>query len=1472
MRSLFGASPHRGRKGSSRESSQRGNNAPSNHHQSYDDEQQQAKRRSFAFMKYSPDRRTSASMKASREHAKMIAMQLGEHEEASEKLEAAPTSHTATSSTSRSSSTSFFQPAFPEPAGFGDFDPFGHNDNTGNAKTTAAPAMEEDFFAQAPAAAFSMTDNPPRPASYHRKTSNASSRKSSIASSNASAFSQNNSFDESVGGSVLSSSTGAYDMDFLAFQSQAPGNQAVPQDIGAGGSSRRSSARGSKSKGRPPRAAGHTSSEASFGSQPWPQQHQPQAPPPPQQQQKSMATFPSNSSMQSTFAGHPPPQQASSPIVSHSPVGGGGGVGGAAARRRMRNQMRLGSSGSSVGGESCSSFGENVRGDTPPASPMSGRRIFVNKDSNNNNGINNKNRVPSYNTISGNYNSNDKQQYLHPSPSPSRRGSSNMSSGASVCSSVAESDIDLFDNSHREGGGFTFDAFGLDPQEIDREVQEAMQALAGTGYNGGGGFPTNFSSANSSQGSTTSPGVSNNKNIRQPDDSTMDDFEPQPWDSPAGSRRPSPARREPQEEEDDGFVDGFRVSKPMPLPLVSVHRGHSPASSERSSSVSSITDQNTDIGAPRRNVFKEKAGFLSSATNNRRPATEQQAPQKKWTPPPGAIKMLTPPRPQAAGSHQRQPLRQEQQPNIQQISTEEETGNYWQSELDQLPEQNQQQHVRAPPPPPQHAQQREQPKKATGAETPTAGNVNNAKNQWRSAAAKYAAPPQPGMPQPSRKYSQSPSSRGPSQQQQRKQKEEEKKDDEDNHTATTATVTTQLSDSPRQQARQEREDLENLETDFFAGNREAPKEKVISPQEQRKMELEALRNGTLATSSHSGSGSEGAGFKSAAALHHVRHDSHKLKPQQERANDCNNQRTSFASIKERLKSPVDHQPSTTQQQSSSGLFRATDSPFHQSNSATKSEVGVSSFTRQKMKVASMSSPSKSEAGYGKSPRNQQHSPEVNAVLNRMKGGMYMESSFTSPKPGAAHNNNAAPNSAPAFMGVKLRKAPSALGLSGSTSGEYDQSYTVAASADSQDQQHDSSHGRDTEHGNLSYRERREMELRALEEEEQPAAAVSPRQLSQAQKMAQQQQQFERGQGEQGRVPSPKRLSYRERREQELARERQMQQQQGKSQNTEDAPKRDVADLIRRRIAANKGKNDISPTNGDSPQQEATVGRSSLRATGVTFDDQVNPSMSGTSDEYLRGYDNVDTPRNDVYEQQQRVSPQHSQPSSRHSDSSPRHDQRPQTILPARPSAAGGLSSLHAQLKQLQGVQDDDEEFSEPPPQPEPDQPQGPRAAPKRVQALMDGKSDDKNLALAHSHSSEHHSSPSRTPKATYAMLNAFLHGRESITSDEQPTPIKGKEGEDTRSPPGSPPKSGTSSAPMSGTALKDDPKYARYFTMLKIGMPMDVVKHAMVRDNLDPNVMDGDHSKPACTGVPLKDDPKVRKANRNNLFLMINAE
>lgn len=75
---------------------------------------------------------------------------------------------------------------------------------------------------------------------------------------------------------------------------------------------------------------------------------------------------------------------------------------------------------------------------------------------------------------------------------------------------------------------------------------------------------------------------------------------------------------------------------------------------------------------------------------------------------------------------------------------------------------------------------------------------------------------------------------------------------------------------------------------------------------------------------------------------------------------------------------------------------------------------------------------------------------------------------------------------------------------------------------------------------------------------------------------------------------------------------------------------------------------------------------------------------------------------------------------------------------------------------------------------------------------------------------------------------------------------------------------------LSGEAdpkLSDDPVYVKYFKMLKMGLPMDAVKHAMKRDGCDPSIMDLDPEKSLKSqrgggdddGPPLRDDPEYSK-------------
>jgi hypothetical protein len=238
---------------------------------------------------------------------------------------------------------------------------------------------------------------------------------------------------------------------------------------------------------------------------------------PAQEQERSvisMPTIPSNSSMQSNFT-----RQNSSGSEARS---SSSAASGAAARRRMRNHIRQ-SSNSSVtsGNEDADSYCS-----TPPESPPSAKQISSAA----------KNRLTAYQSS----------------------GTKIVSGSLSSANSQHSSD-NLFDSEN--DGGFTFDAFGLDQSQVEREVNEAMQELAGQGMSGFSMFL----------------------------DPNNDEFAPQNWDnSPAGSRQSTPTPSE------DGFVDGFRVTTQASI---------------RESPPSSTSSQNND---GRVNLFKEQAGFGSS--------------------------------------------------------------------------------------------------------------------------------------------------------------------------------------------------------------------------------------------------------------------------------------------------------------------------------------------------------------------------------------------------------------------------------------------------------------------------------------------------------------------------------------------------------------------------------------------------------------------------------------------------------------------------------------------------------------------------------------------------------------------------------------------------------------------------------------------------------------------------------------------
>ncbi len=76
----------------------------------------------------------------------------------------------------------------------------------------------------------------------------------------------------------------------------------------------------------------------------------------------------------------------------------------------------------------------------------------------------------------------------------------------------------------------------------------------------------------------------------------------------------------------------------------------------------------------------------------------------------------------------------------------------------------------------------------------------------------------------------------------------------------------------------------------------------------------------------------------------------------------------------------------------------------------------------------------------------------------------------------------------------------------------------------------------------------------------------------------------------------------------------------------------------------------------------------------------------------------------------------------------------------------------------------------------------------------------------------------------------------------------------------------SASSSSNDVLLKDDPEFAKYFKMLKMGMPREQVLHAMTRDEKDQTVLDLDPNKSLIsqrtdeTGeVPLNEDPEYEK-------------
>jgi Formin Homology 2 Domain/Subunit CCDC53 of WASH complex len=322
-------------------------------------------------------------------------------------------------------------------------------------------------------------------------------------------------------------------------------------------------------------------------------------------------------------------------------------------------------------------------------------------------------------------------------------------------------------------------------------------------------------------------------------------------------------------------------------------------------------------------------------------------------------------------------------------------------------------------------------------------------------------------------------------------------------------------------------------------------------------------------------------------------------------------------------------------------------------------------------------------------------------------------------------------------------------------------------------------------------------------------------------------------------PPERKMTYRERRELELQWKRDEELRQQEKEQANAAPELDVASLIKRRIAANKKTGDNSPALSsprDLPPRYQPMQLSSVELPPKPYSRQNSQREKSTervarepspdrfaTEPSTRQYarDEMKDSLSKILTERQSTAPQRSRNKDyEHSDSRDLsiEEAGPTQNESTEPSAA--ISRLLL-LQQLQARI-----------------PQEPASAGLQTDASSRQDSED-----------YHHRSS--TPKATKMMLNAFLAGRDSIASADGASHADavGEGYSDEKS-----------AGPLSTLpALKDDPQYERYFKMLKLGMPIEVVKHAMIRDGLDSAIIDGDPNKPVMVGIPLKEDPDYQK-------------
>jgi hypothetical protein len=1214
----------------------------------------------------------------------------------------------------------------------------------------------------------------------------------------------------------------------------------------------------------------------------------------------SMPTVPSNSSMQASFA-----KQTTPASVSAS---------GAAARRRFRNQMKH-SSNSSVTSSVADDASYYSGTSTPPESPASSTRNMT--------GSVGKNRVAAYQRPqSGSFYS---------------QASSTANSSQQSSSQQSGSDVNLFDSDNLDGG-FTFDAFGLDQSQVEREVNDALQALAGQGMSGFSVFVNNDSDSNSNS-----------------------EFPMENWDSPANSRRSSPA---PSDSDQEGFVDGFRVEENTPVRHThTAYSNTSPISSERSLSSpagrrlirAQARESHTPprwedakkqspkdvFGAPVSNPWKEDpwgsgdedkdfsdssfGGTKSEIQTSAFAAQPRFAAKASETKSDIGIstayrksvsfhKDVRSPRHKASPRHADEDESSEDSEAMQEELAREYAQEFVQRisprHAQSMPQQNYHNYGEPPqssydesfgqPFDQEHSYQAEQApfedsvqEEMFQAEFGTQGPASGySEEQTRfgayEAASDYDSPQQEqnydnefvAAPFDQQDYGPSPSNVRNQQQQQSHRETEgrfgsvrskyelsrgssassfEGADDNEglngnrqessyeygnlrnSYAAAKSRTITQAEKSATTNLQAPWKNSQTATSSSsngsnYKGDEETPSDNSSSRAEEKKSEDDPspapLKTGSLKSKWQQWESKSTTSATPVPApapqtvpkwkrpgqvpLHSALSGVEMLTPDIVEARRLEKRKTRAEELRRASQEPI----SPAMLKNPSNYEKA---PPASQQRADECQGERTSFASLRERLRSTPSGAKAKSDVGTNQR----SSIASNVVDRLRR--------ESPTAGSISDSKSDTGSSPSFLaGVKLRNTGS----------------DVLSRQESLDQRSD-------------------------------AVAQSPRTSSSPMSSAERSNVSQSMQQDVGTVqpeaPAERKLTYRERRELELKKE---QEEKSKLANVpkKEESKVDVAALIRKRIAANKQRNSVAENANSMGSDQVSQFRNSLKpletsAKSTPSEDRDFQSPGANQPSPTHAHEQPRPPPR--FESSARRSPRFSQGSSpAHTAQGYPDDEQPDSALLDNLSPASGGTNLTYSTDNSQPRDDllsPKASVRQPSPRASASPKQGEErfTSSNRLEALLSTPAPPVPKPVNH-RDFEPPEDGAAGKNDVKAMLSGFLGARNnplaSIPAPKQEDDAHAimyarshespeKKGNSVSSPPPPPPPGSMSNG--KNLALKDDPKYERYFRMLKVGMPMEVVKHAMIKDGCDPTIMDGDHNKPA--GLPLKDDPKYTK-------------